>query len=77
MRGTLTLNSKDEIVSVTVNGKATYPNFWDRDKSKYGFVVCSFCDNSLSFDAKWCPTCHEYKGIMTVEQYEDYFGVTW
>jgi hypothetical protein len=40
-------------------------------------LVCCFCDNDLSSDSRVCYTCHEYKGIMTVEAYEDYLKVTY
>lgn len=36
--------------------------------------VCCFCDNEVGLDSIVCFTCHEYKGIMTVEAYEDYLG---
>ena len=39
-------------------------------------LVCCFCDNDLSLDSRVCFTCREYKGIMTVEAYEDYLKVT-
>jgi hypothetical protein len=39
--------------------------------------VCCFCDNELSLDSRVCYTCHEYKGVMTVEAFEDYLKVTY
>jgi hypothetical protein len=41
----------------------------------HSHLVCCFCDNEISLDAKWCGMCHEYKGIMTVEAFEDYLKV--
>lgn len=41
----------------------------------HSHLVCCFCDNEISLDAKWCGLCHEYKGIMTVEAFEDYLKV--
>ena len=40
-------------------------------------VVCCNCFNDLSPDSRVCYTCHEYKGVMTVEAYEDYLKVTY
>ena len=40
-------------------------------------LVCCFCDNDLSLDSRVCFTCHEYKGIMTVEAFEDYLKVAY
>ena len=40
-------------------------------------LVCCFCDNEIAMDSRVCFTCHEYKGIMTVEAYEDYLKVTY
>ena len=39
-------------------------------------LVCCFCDNDLPLDSRVCFTCREYKGIMTVEAYEDYLKVS-
>jgi hypothetical protein len=38
----------------------------------HSHLVCCFCDNEIDLDAKWCGLCREYKGIMTVEAFEDY-----
>jgi hypothetical protein len=43
----------------------------------HSHLVCCFCDNEISLDAKWCGLCHEYKGIMTVEAFEDYLKVSY
>lgn len=43
----------------------------------YDFVVCVYCERDLPDDSKWCPFCREYKGIMTVEAWEDYMGLVW
>ena len=39
-------------------------------------LVCCFCDNEIPLDTRVCGTCREYKGIMTVEAFEDYLKVT-
>ena len=40
-------------------------------------LVCCFCDNEIAMDSRVCFTCHEYKGIMTVEAFEDYLKVAY
>jgi hypothetical protein len=42
----------------------------------HSHLVCCFCDNELSLDSRVCGTCREYKGIMTVEAFEDYLKTT-
>ena len=37
--------------------------------------VCVFCDNSTALP--YCPLCEEYKGMMTIEDWEDYTGEVW
>ena len=41
----------------------------------HSHLVCCFCDNEIAFDTRVCGTCHDYKGIMTVEAFEDYLKV--
>lgn len=38
-------------------------------------MVCVFCDQSTSL--RYCALCHEYKGLMTVKDWEAYTGETW
>lgn len=45
--------------------------------TSHSHLVCCFCDNELSLDSRVCFTCREYKGIMTVEAFEDYLKVTY
>ena len=40
-------------------------------------LVCCFCDNEIALDSRVCGTCREYKGVMTVEAFEDYLKVTY
>ena len=42
----------------------------------YDFHVCCYCDRALDLDTRVC-TCGEYKGIMTVEYWEQYLGMVW
>ena len=43
----------------------------------YDFVVCVYCEREHPLDTRVCLPCHEYKGIMTVEAWEDYMGMVW
>ena len=38
-------------------------------------MVCVFCDKLA--DLPWCHYCHEYKGLMTIAEWESYTGETW
>jgi hypothetical protein len=49
-------------------------NMFDRyDESDY--MICVFCDNSTQMP--YCSQCQEYKGLMTVDEWEAYTGETW
>lgn len=37
--------------------------------------VCVFCDTATVLPV--CVGCEEYKGLMTVEEWEDYTGEVW
>ena len=37
--------------------------------------VCVFCDTPTTLPV--CVGCEEYKGLMTIEEWEDYTGETW
>ena len=37
--------------------------------------ICVFCDNATSLG--FCPGCEEYKGLMTIAEWEDYTGEIW
>ena len=37
--------------------------------------VCVFCDQAT--DLPYCPDCEEYKGLMTIAEWEDHTGETW
>ena len=39
------------------------------------FAICVFCDNATSLP--YCPGCQEYKGLMSVSDWEDYTGEIW
>jgi len=43
----------------------------------HSHLVCCFCDNEIPFDTRVCGTCRDYKGIMTVEAFEDYLKVSY
>lgn len=37
--------------------------------------ICVYCDNEVSGFA--CGDCGEYKGLMTIEEWESYTGEVW
>ena len=37
--------------------------------------VCTFCDTMV--DGFICSDCGEYKGLMTIDEWEDYTGEVW
>jgi hypothetical protein len=38
-------------------------------------MVCVFCDTAT--DMPYCGSCNEYKGLMTIAQWESYTGEVW
>lgn len=38
-------------------------------------LVCVFCDNPTALP--WCEGCQEYKGLMTIADWEAYTGEVW
>lgn len=38
-------------------------------------MVCVFCD--IETTRHYCPSCNEYKGLMTIKDWEDYTGEVW
>lgn len=46
-------------------------SFLDLDESR----VCVFCDTLT--DLPYCAGCQEYKGLMTIAEWEEYTGETW
>jgi len=38
-------------------------------------VVCVYCENVVTPPV--CETCNDYKGLMTVGEWEDYTGEKW
>lgn len=37
-------------------------------------IVCCFCDTILENGSMFCYKCREYKGIMTLADFEKYYG---
>ena len=37
--------------------------------------VCVYCDTETTLP--YCAGCQEYKGLMTIAEWEDYTGETW
>ena len=40
-------------------------------------MVCVYCDCEVDVDSIVCGSCHEYDGLMTVEDWQDYTGEVW
>ena len=38
-------------------------------------MVCVFCDQRT--DLPYCALCQEYKGLMTIAEWESYTGEKW
>ena len=38
-------------------------------------MVCVYCDTLT--DTFYCATCQEYKGLMTIAEWETYTGEKW
>lgn len=38
-------------------------------------MVCVFCDQDTTLP--YCALCQEYKGLMTIEEWENYTGEKW
>jgi hypothetical protein len=49
---------------------------FDFTNTAHDHKVCCFCSRELPLEIRVCP-CGEYKGIMTVEHYEDYLKEAW
>ena len=43
---------------------------WDEDTR-----ICVYCDAATL--AYFCPKCNEYKGLMTIAEWESYTGEVW
>lgn len=50
--------------------RSTFDEF-DGDDNR----VCVFCDTLT--DLPYCVGCQEYKGLMTIAEWEAYTGETW
>ena len=37
--------------------------------------ICCFCESTFSDDVRICGFCDEYKGIMTIKEFEEYYGI--
>lgn len=45
-------------------------------RQQYGLesIICVFCETILEIDAMYCSTCNDYKGLMTVQQFNTTYG---
>ena len=37
-------------------------------------LMCCYCEGLLPENAQWCEPCGEYKGVMTIAQFQKTFG---
>jgi RNA polymerase subunit RPABC4/transcription elongation factor Spt4 len=37
-------------------------------------LMCVYCEGLLPEDAKWCEGCQEYKGVMTITDFQKTYG---
>ena len=47
---------------------------YDRTLDRY---VCLFCDIEVSMDSITCKSCQDYKGIVTMLNWEEINGEEW
>lgn len=40
-------------------------------------LICVYCESLLPANAEWCEKCQEYKGVTTLAEYENTFGMEW
>ena len=37
-------------------------------------LICCFCENTYSKGTLFCGFCNEYKGLMTITEFDEYYG---
>ena len=37
-------------------------------------LICCFCEKEFSAETKFCVICNDYKGLMTIEDFENVYG---
>lgn len=37
-------------------------------------LICCFCETISPAEIEWCDTCDEYKGLMTLADFNRYYG---
>lgn len=37
-------------------------------------LICCFCESVYSAETKFCGFCNEYKGLMTIEEFDAIYG---
>lgn len=37
-------------------------------------LICAFCESVYTNDVKFCGFCNEYKGLMTISDFDKYYG---
>ena len=49
--------------------EAFYSSELDED-----FLICAFCESVWDKGVKLCSNCNEYKGLMTIDQFDKTYG---
>ena len=39
-------------------------------------LICCFCEKVYSSETKFCGFCNEYKGLMTINEFDNYYDVS-
>jgi hypothetical protein len=37
-------------------------------------LICCFCEKTYSAKTQFCNFCNEYKGLMTIKDFDNYYG---
>lgn len=37
-------------------------------------LICCFCERLCSAETEWCDNCDEYKGLMTIAEFDAIYG---
>lgn len=37
-------------------------------------MICCFCEKTFSAGTRFCVICNDYKGLMTIEDFEKTYG---
>jgi len=37
-------------------------------------LICCFCETEYNFGTRFCTLCNDYKGMMTITEFEKTYG---